>query len=491
MPRIPELVVSNLGNVELGGSIETNPLNGTPEGELLRGLDRASSDGARIPTPDLPDSIVAGAGGHPQLAGLAPIRKSTFALIEGRYPECVSFDVLLQQMGNNEQAKQAVKKVIGAVQAQTGMVIPEALVNAALANPARLADILSVTPAQLSQGASAIVEAHRQGAIKDAAPKSRILPQHFDLANLAAVPYVRGETKLKELVPGLYQGDVKSDLPDAQAKANTVLAEIFDRLAENPSLAAKDRFSVRHKGHEHRTLNNFVRSLGTVDGWFQHRAANFADFKTKAPNGAILDVPASLMIKGEGGIAFPAAHAELIISVQDPAISGEIKFYQGMNSTGFFAKDVWKVPRWLGMQVSPEKLRGADAAEAIELAGHLSDTINKTAKDLGLPFSGYGVLGVCMDSVAVVRHAMTGKIDYWPLVMRDELLMPQVAARLNDKRKSDDDEFGKILKSIQAAPSDAVANETARARMLASIPWSEGQEPFQSVVDARRALQQD
>lgn len=489
MPRIPDSGSSNLGNVDLGGlpgSIETNPLNGTPE--RLGGLDRALADGANVPTPDLPANLAVGSGVHPQLAGAGQIRKSTFALIPDRYPECVSFDFLLQQMGNNEQAKQAVKKVIGAVQQQTGIVIPEALVNAALANPARLADILSVTPTQLSQGASAVVEAHRRGAIKDAGPKTRILPQHFELANLGAVPYVRGETKLKELVPGLYQGDVKSDLPDAQAKANTVLAEIFDRLAENPSLPAKERFSVKHNGQEYRSLNSFVGSLGTVEGWFQHRAANFADFKTVAPNGAILDVPASLMIKGEDGIALPAAHAELIISVKDPAISGEIKFYQGMNSTGFFAKDVWKVPRWLGMQVSPEKLRGENAREAIELAGHLSDTINKVAKDMALPFAGYGVLGVCMDSVAVVRHAMTGKIDYWPLVMRDELLLPQVAARLGDKKKSDDDEFGKILRSIQAAPSDAGFSDTARARMLASIPWSEGQEPFQSVVDARLAL---
>jgi hypothetical protein len=210
-------------------------------------------------------------------------------------------------------------------------------------------------------------------------------------------------------------------------------------------------------------------------------------------NGEWKDVPAGLLVRGqtERGeeVALPAAHAEMVISVKGPAVTANTKFFQGMTSTGFFPCDIWQTPRWLGQKIAPERFSGDKAIDAIEVAGHLSDTINAVAKELNLPYAGYGKLGVCMDTVAVVRHALTKKNDYWPLLMRDELLFPQMEKRLTDRKRSDDDEFARLLSSMKAVENDAYDNPTSAARMLSSIPWSKGQEPFPAIVLVRRLLE--
>src|SRR6185503_17365825 len=133
--------------------------------------------------------------------------------------------------------------------------------------------------------------------------------------------------------------------------------------------------------------------------------------------GKILDVPAALLVRtgvvkdGEEAV-LPAAHAEMLIHIRSnaetrgPKVDADVKFFQGMTATGFFADGVAVVPSWCGYATA-EKMNGAEALKAIELAGLLSDVINSVAREQNLPFGAYGVTGVCMDSAEVVRHAMT------------------------------------------------------------------------------------
>src|SRR5687767_6653675 len=92
-------------------SIETNPLNGTRELPPARtsGLERAVEETSRVPI-DHDGRVVAGEGpGHPMLAVAGALQqKSSFALKNQElYPNTVGLDVVLAQLGNNEQTRGA------------------------------------------------------------------------------------------------------------------------------------------------------------------------------------------------------------------------------------------------------------------------------------------------------------------------------------------------------------------------------------------------
>jgi hypothetical protein len=492
--------------------IETPPAN-TGTANTTTGLDRATEAGHLPSNAGLP----VGGGGegiHVTNPGLARTgleehvrarRPGAFDLIPGRYPDAVSLSFVLQQAAGDPRVELALRKVLADFKAATGIAVPAEVEQQILANPARILDALAVSPKQLSLGFDAIVELHGRGLIRDAEKKPAKLPQGFDLANLANAPIERPQYPMKELAPGLYQGDLPSDLPDARAKANIALAEAFDRLAENATKPEGERFKVRLGGREFTRLDTLVKALSDsgheIEVVFRHRIANFANLKTKLPDGKFIDVPAAMLIKtgirdpeSQEEIALPAAHAEMVISVKSnentrgPKVDGDVKFYQGMHATGFFADGVSAMPSWLGLRVT-DRFQGKKALEAIELAGLLSDVINDVARERGLPFGAYGVTGVCMDTVEVLRHRMTGELQYWPLLMRDGLLSPEIERRLADGDRRDDPEYRRLLESMAAAPSDVQPNETARARMLSSIPWEAGREPFESIVRARQVLE--
>ncbi len=431
-------------------------------------------------------------------------KPTAFALIPGRYPDCVGLPDVLAAMPKGAQAQAAVGKIVAQLEASTGVKLPPAVVAAAVADPAKLADLLAVTPAGLSAGVDAMNAAHQSGARRvEVPPKPKTLPQGFDFANLSKIAYKRPEPQMKEIAPGLYQGDLKSDIPDSQAKLNTLVAEGLDRLAGNADLPENQRFKLKYNGGEYSRLDTFLDALKkdgyTVECEFSHRVANFANLKAKGPDGKFRDVPAALNlktgVKGPDGkeAVVPAVHSEMIVRIKSgpetkgPKIDSNVKWYQGISGTGFFPCDLNATPAWCGDSTSG-KLTGKAALDAVKTAGALGDVINSSAGKLGLAMGGYGATGVCNDSVAVVQHAVTGKTDIYPLVMRDSILMNDIERRLGDANRRDDPVYKKLAKSIDAVPSDVQPNPSAKARAAASIPWKAGSEPFQAVVDARKIL---
>ena len=149
---------------------------------------------------------------------------------------------------------------------------------------------------------------------------------------------------------------------------------------------------------------------------------------------------------------------------------------------------VWADPTWVG-KTSHGTLSGDQAMKAVELAGAFTDVVNTTAKSMNLYGDGYGITGVCNDSVAVIQQAMTGHADEYPLLMKDEVLYGALKQHLND-HDADVGLYQQLSKAIHDLPSDATPNRTAKARALASLSWAPGNEPFQSTADARKILSQ-
>ena len=467
------------------------------------GLERAHLlDAAKDQTKDFENPVSGGANTVSMRA--LPKHITTGSEVFGLQPGtkgAVPFSRVLRDAG--KAARPLVDKVLGDFQAQTGIKVPPAMVNAALAKPERLLNILQVTPAQLSAGTDAMNLAHKAGHLPDMKAAPRILADLFDFSKIDQQAYSRPENALAEAAPLLYRGHVPSDLSDAQAKMNTITAEVFDKLSGNRELDRSDRFEVKYGDSTFTRLDTFLDAL-REDGHdvkvsVEHRIANFADLSTKLPNGDMVDVPAPLMVKtgiidDEGREAVvPAVHSDLIINIsssddsQHGKIDAKVKWYQGIPSTGFFPADIARSPDWLGGQ-EVNVFEGDDAQKAIELAGMFSDVVNRVSDEAGFLASGYGMTGVCNDSVAVIQQAITGKATGYPLIMRDETIKPHLEGLLNDKSTRDDPLVRDLLSAIDALPSDVEDNDSWRERAVASLPYAAGEEVLMSTGHARETL---
>lgn len=433
---------------------------------------------------------------------------SDFELVAGRYPDAVPLPTVLAAVGSSPQGQAALNKLLDGLKAKTGVEVPPELRSAVLSNPAALTKAFEVTPGQMSAGIVALNGAYQAGKIKEGEPSKPLLPQHFDLAKLDDVDAPRPKSELKELAPGLFQGDLPSATSDAQVKRNRVMAEVFGRLSNNASLPEGEKFTVAHGGKQYSKLEDFAKAL-QADGYevnvsFESRVANFANLKTVVPGSnppKFVDVPAPLMVKtglkdalGKEAVV-PAAHSEMVVSIKagpntrGPKLDADLKFYQGVSGTGFFPCNVHADPSWCG-RVSQAKVSGAKALEAITVAGAFTDVVNTTAKEKKLYADGYGITGVCNDSVAVVQQAITGRADMYPLLMKDEVLYGALKERLNDANKADDASYKAIRRAMSQLPSDVRHNDSQKRRALASLPWAAGREPFASSEEARRILSQ-
>lgn len=430
---------------------------------------------------------------------------SDYALIPGKLNDAVGLPDLLAKMASSPEGQAAANQVLDQLATKAGLSIAPDVRAAILANPTLLTKALEVTPKEMAAGVVAMNAAYKAGKIPPVAPRVMQLPQHFDFANLASTPIPREQPELKQVAPGLFQGDLPSDAPDAEVKNNTAMAEVLQRLSSNLSAPADQQFDVTFNGQKYTRTDDFLGALKKagyeVNVEFDQRIANFSDLKTPVPGSnppKWLDVPAPLMVKtgvvdamGKEAVV-PASHSEMVVTIKSgpsspgPKLDSQVKYYQGINSTGFFPANTTASPTWCG-KVSHGTLSGDQATRAIALAGDFTDVVHSSAKALGLYADGYGVTGVCNDSVAVIEQAMTGTAHEYPLLMNDSTLMGEVQRRIaSDPRDAKD--FQALKKAIVALPSDASPNASAASRALSSLPWAKGEEPFASTVDARKIL---
>ena len=439
------------------------------------------------------------------------------ALLElrpGMVPDAVSLPTVLKAMAGSPQADALITNLVAEMKRALGVDVPPALVAAARANPDRVVDMLALSPRAMRVGFDAVHAHHAVTAAtasSSTAPppansKSHQLPLTFKTSTLATIDVKRSAGDLKPLAPGLMRGDVPSvAVSDAAVKKNVVLAEILDRLADNPGKSKADRFVVEHHGSRFTSVPTFIEALRqdgyTVEAKITHRVADFFALKTQAQDGSILDVPMAAMVKtgfkdaaGNEAIV-PSVHSEVVFSIRagatsaDPKLDGDVKWYQGMPNTGFFPCDSMRKSTWTG-SVTATTFDDSRASQAMALCAVLGDVIQDVAIQKKMAMSGYGVTGVCNDSVAVIQQAMTGTITGYPLFMRDGVLLPEIETRLKDRNRHDDAALKTLKAAIAAAPSDDVANASAAKRALASMPWAAGQAPFASTEAARAILEQ-
>lgn len=440
-------------------------------------------------------SLLAAFAGNVQ-GGLLTLRPEAAEL----YPQAIGLDQVMAEVLKPAEAQAAAKQLIGFFKQSTGLEIPDALAAVIIAHPERLSTALQATPAQLSKGIQGLQQAIRGGQVPDIQPRAYQIPNRLDLAQLGALPIQRPETALKPLVGALHMGSVKSDLPDDRAKMNIVTAEILDRLAQNTS-KADGRFEVTLNGRSYQRVDAFLKALiadgHTIEATVEHRAADFADLKAKIGD-QVMDVAASIYVntgikQGEVQAKVPTVHSEIVYRIRSSddtrgqRIDADVKFYQGVSSTGFHPVGLTREAAWCGKRVS-DRLDQGQALEAMILSGLLTDVIKTAAKKAGLGVEGYGLTGVCNDSVAVIQHAVLGRTTAHPLLMLDETLVPELKARLADRAGRNTVGYRRLLASINFLPNDVKLVPDAPARAQTSFPWTLASAPTEETVRAARIL---
>lgn len=97
-----------------------------------------------------------------------------------------------------------------------------------------------------------------------------------------------------------------------------------------------------------------------------------------------------------------------------------ITFYTGIEGfTGFKPGGEWYRP-WEQESHALRALSYEESIQAVDLAACESMCSNVCVRNWKFPFGGYGGLGVCADSVALIEYALRGRTTIFPLFMRGD-----------------------------------------------------------------------
>ncbi|KAK3268841.1 hypothetical protein CYMTET_22675 [Cymbomonas tetramitiformis] len=154
-----------------------------------------------------------------------------------------------------------------------------------------------------------------------------------------------------------------------------------------------------------------------------------------------------------------ATHAGLQLEVKGPLINFNCQYYQGVECfTGWHPNVNVSRPWCKGMNSSDRApLTASQIMQAVRLCAAAAVGANQMATRRGLLMGGYGVLGVCNDSVALIEMAVMGHTTIFPLMshgaMRFEYI--QELRQLCSELKSSESGHG------QPAGSGRLKNRTA------------------------------
>jgi hypothetical protein len=253
----------------------------------------------------------------------------------------------------------------------------------------------------------------------------------------------------QRLFPDLHigWGSAKCTHTKREIIRNRLFAVLFNRLAHNyynKEQGIKEEFAIKFAGIHIDTPRSFLWTLmetghevevcprGTITTFGMAACI-------KEQDGSWTHVPLSYFVRtGYESESSRPAHAGVPHGGMDLNISGalvgknnkcNIQFYMAIEGMcGWHSNHNADVP-WKVATASTEPYTKEMALQAIRMAGLLSVTFNAIGTEQKLPFGGYGVLGVCNDTAALLDQAVRGTTNMYPLVSTGRYLM-HIAQRL-------------------------------------------------------------
>ena len=190
-------------------------------------------------------------------------------------------------------------------------------------------------------------------------------------------------------------------------------------------------------------------------------------------------------------------HACLELELQPPEDETVLlQYYQGTEGLNGWAamNDLdrpWQNGRSNGsVQYSPTVFRDQQLTDAIELCELMGAIHNSEASMENLHLGGYGAIGFCIDSTALLEYALTGQTNLFPLTLGGlwrERLSAKLDHLLEESMRPNEDAVDRYKGALENMPQDlyhtSVTRNDAKRRLLASQP---SYSPFLLIQDLNR-----
>ncbi len=420
--------------------------------------------------------------------------KDLFALRDHAKGESIELNSLLK----GPAGQQLAQLTLEAFKKNTAIEFPSATAGLILDRPELLTNHLKVGLKQLHMARQLYLATN--GREHKPVDRGYQLPNKFDFKHWNSVPIQIPVSELVEITPDIMRGYPRnSQISNERIRSSFILAETLDRLAVNTG-KPNDPFVVIYKGKELKDPCSLLSTLQN-DGYkikshIESRVADFVGLHAHdAHSGELKPVPLPGFVstgiandRGEEAI-LPMLHSEVIIefsSSEKSQLSGSVKWYQGTDGTGFFPANCEARPSWVGENIhdcfGPE-----DTCTVLELAACYTKVLRKTARFLNLPVDGYGITGVCNDSVAMIQAAMGRPITLYPLFMMNPFVVEGIRREFENTKGNERVVLKRLLEASKNIPTDYQGGHPSIGRML-SLPWDPGAEVFHSTCRARKIL---
>lgn len=266
----------------------------------------------------------------------------------------------------------------------------------------------------------------------------------------------------ERILPGLYMGwgDAKCTHTKREIIRNRLLGVLFNKMSYNyykKEQKADDLFVVQMNPKSEKCYypEKFLQCLldagHTVDVQPRATVTTFGIAAcVKEDDGTWSNIPMCCFMKtgyerADGRPAhFGAPHGGMDLTLKGPLVGKrqdgkdgkcDIQFYMAIDGLcGWHSNQNAKVP-WLEPVGSTEIYTKEQALMAMRMSGLLATVLNAIGTEMELSFGGYGLLGVCNDSAAMLDFAIRGETNMYPLVSTGRFLL-HIAERALILRKA-------------------------------------------------------
>jgi len=164
-------------------------------------------------------------------------------------------------------------------------------------------------------------------------------------------------------------------------------------------------------------------------------------------------------------IEVPVGHSHHAFLIEGPLVKASVMFYLGTSGVGFFAQ-VDERPAWTGKRTAYAINSSDDAAtilKTLDFTGRYYRRIRNESRSVaeGMPANGYGYLGVCNDSNALLEKVDRNTVTTFPLMRAAEL----------DSKSRTSDGLDEILRGLPKDSQDFPRTEANLSRILEMTPF--------------------